>query len=376
MTIQSSITELGLFDLFQVLHINKKTGRLVISDGPDGKGAQIAFKNGDASFAAIHDRVPKEIEVLLVEWGVVDDASLGRIEKNRRKYASLIECLEGEGIASRSHIENFIANCVRENVYEVLKWDRGECRFIEEEIDERREVLVPLNTENLILEGARRIDEWSNIGNKVPSRHSVFALSADSGQGQQLNLKPREWEILALIDGKRSVKEVNDAVSGDLFTTSKLIYGLVVMGVIALAGGEEAAGGAGPEKEARLEDLLREGRALYGRLNLESAATQFEKALAIDPECFEALRMLGEIYYKTDRLSEALVYLAKARALNPENQKAMFIKGYLHARMGEVAKAIAEWEELKEKTANPQIVDLVTKKVSLAREWEKVLQEY
>lgn len=376
MTIQSSIKELGLFDLFQLLHLNKKTGRLLISGGPDGKGAQVSFKNGDVCFASVHDRVPKAIETLLVEWGVVDDASLGRIEKNRRKYPTLIDCLEGEGVSSRSHLENFIANCVRDSVYEIFKWDRGECRFIEEDIDERNEIAVPLNTENLILEGARRIDEWANISGKVPSRHSVFRLSDGGNQGQQLNLKPREWEILSLIDGTRSVKEVNDAVGGDLFTTSKLIYGLVVMGVIELVGGEDGSGTQGASKEPQLEELLSTGREFYKHLNLESAATQFEKALAIDPECFEALRMLGEIYYKMDRLSEALVYLGKARQINPENQKAMFIKGYLHARLGEVSKAIAEWEELREKARNPRIVDLVARKIELAREWEKVLEEY
>ena len=307
MTIQSSIQELKLFDLMQVLHMSKKNGRLMVTDGPEGKRAEIVFKKGDVGFAVIHDRVPKTVETLLVDWGVVDNASLARIEKSRRRYSTLIDCLDGEGIASRGHIENFGANGVRENVYETFKWDRGECRFVEEEIDERREVLVQLNTENLILEGARRIDEWSNIGSKVPSRHSVFDLRVDSLEGQQLNLKPREWEVLALIDGKRSVKEVNDAVGGDLFTTSKLIYGLVVMGVIELAGGGAVAGAPSPEKEARLDDLLKAGRECYGRLNLEEAAAQFEKALAIDPECFEALRMLGEIYYKTDRLSEALL---------------------------------------------------------------------
>jgi lipopolysaccharide biosynthesis regulator YciM len=77
-----------------------------------------------------------------------------------------------------------------------------------------------------------------------------------------------------------------------------------------------------------------------------------------------------------DKMSEALIYLTKARLLNPDNQKAMFIKGYLHARLGEVSKAVAEWEELKEKSTNPQIIDLVTKKLELAREWDKVLQEY
>ena len=375
MTIQSSIQELGLFDLIQVLHINRKTGRLMITDGPDGKEAQVIFKNGDTCFGIIHDRVPRTVETLLVDWGVIDEASLARVEKALRRYPTLIDCLEGEGIVSRGHVENLVANCIRECVYEIFKWDCGECRFIEEEIDERRDIVVPLNTENLILEGARRIDEWSNISGKVPSRHSIFRLSAEAQEGQRLNLKPREWEILSLIDGKRSVKEVNDSVGGDLFSTSKLIYGLVVMGVIELLNGETASV-SGCGGEARLEDLLRGGREYYGRLNLETAAAQFEKAVQIDPECLEALRMLGEIYYKMDKLSEALIYLTKVRLLNPENQKAMFIKGYLHARLGEVSKAIGEWEELKEKSPNRQVVELVTKKLELARQWEKVLQEY
>jgi tetratricopeptide (TPR) repeat protein len=375
MTIQSSIQDLGLFDLFQVLHINKKTGRLIVTDGPGGKEAQIIFHDGDTCFAMTHDRAPRSVSTLLAEWGVIDEGSIARVEKSLPSYPTLIDCLEGEHIAARGHLENFLANCIRECVYEIFKWDRGECRFIEEEIDQRRDIVIPLNTENLILEGARRIDEWSNIGGKVPSRHSIFKLSAVSKDGQRLNLKPREWEILSLIDGKRSVKEVNDAVAGDLFSTSKLIYGLVVMGVIEIVNAETAAV-SGADTEGRLEDFLRSGREHYGRLNLEAAAAQFEKALQIDPECFEALRMLGEIYYKMDKLSEALVYLSKARLLRPDNQKALFIMGYLHARLGDVSKAISQWEELKEKSANRQIVELVTKKLELARQWEQVLQEY
>ena len=375
MTIQSSIKELGLFDLFQVLHINKKTGRLIVTEGPEGKEAQVIFRGGDTCFAVIHDRVPRTISALLADWGVIDEGSIARVENALPKYPTLIDCLEGEHIAARGHLENFLANCIRDCVYDIFKWDRGECRFIEEEIDQRRDIVIPLNTENLILEGARRIDEWSNISGKVPSRHSIFKLSAVVQEGQRLNLKPREWEILSLIDGKRSVKEVNDAVSGDLFSTSKLIYGLVVMGVIELVSGDTAViQDAG--SEGSLDELLRTGREFYGRLNLEAAAAQFEKALQIDAECFEALRMLGEIYYKLDKPSEALIYLTKARSLHPDNQKAMFIKGYLHARLGEITKAIGEWEELAEKTQNPQIAELVSRKIKTAREWEKVLQEY
>ena len=93
-------------------------------------------------------------------------------------------------------------------------------------------------------------------------------------------------------------------------------------------------------------------------------------------DSFEALRMLGEIYYKMDRLSEALQHLRRAREIKPENQKAIFIKGYLHARLGEITQAINEWEELREKSKNGRIVDLVKRRIEVAKEWEKVLSEY
>jgi len=148
-----------------------------------------------------------------------------------------------------------------------------------------------------------------------------------------------------------------------------------VMGVIELTV-DEAEVEISHNNEERVDEFVREGRGYYSRLNLEKAATEFEKALQVDPECFEALRMLGEIYYKLDRLSEALAYLRKARVQRPYNQKTMFIKGYLHARLGEVDMALNEWNDLREQARNPKIIELVKHRISVAMEWEKVLQEY
>jgi len=208
----------------------------------------------------------------------------------------------------------------------------------------------------------------------VPSRHTVFKFCVEK-EGQQLNLKPKEWEILSLVDASRSVFEINEEVGEDLFSTSKLIYGLVVMGVIESVDKEEE-NGADISSEETIETHLRQGRNYYDRLNLEKAAAEFEKIVQIDPECFEALRMLGEIYYKMDRLSEALRFLEKARVQRPDNQKAMFIKGYLHARLGEVEEAIGEWQELKEKAESKKIVKLVEDRISVARKWCRVMEEY
>jgi tetratricopeptide (TPR) repeat protein len=375
MTIQSTIKEIGLFDLFQILHLHRKTGRLIITGTPDDKEAKVVFTEGAVCLATIFEDEPKSAEEQLAEWGVLNSELKKKLAKKMKKYKTLIDAIAGEGATPKKQIQNFVAEHVRDTVFEILKWEAGEYRFDEGKLDEKTEMLVPLNTENLILEGARRIDEWSNVRSKVPSKHSIFRFCTENQEDHQLNLKPKEWEILSLIDGKRTVKEVNDSVGGNLFETSKLIYSLIVMDVIELVDGEEEAE-VQPGSEKKLGDLLKAGRDAYNKLNLEKAASHFEKALEIDSECFEALRMLGEIHYKLDNLTDALSYLSKARGLDPENEKAMFIKGYLHAHMGEISQAVDEWEELGEKTQSPKIAEVVRKRIEIAKEWEKILQEY
>jgi tetratricopeptide (TPR) repeat protein len=375
MTIQSTIREIGLFDLFQILHLHRKTGRLRIESTLENREAKVVFNEGSVCFAAILGASAKSVEEQLVEWGILDTDLKKKLSKKIKKHESMIDAIEGEGGMPRKQIENFIAGHIRDTVFEILKWDTGQYRFDEAELDEWSEALVSLNTENLILEGARRIDEWSNIQDKVPSKHSVFRFGTENQEDHQLNLKPKEWEILSMIDGKRTVKEVSDGVGGDLFATSKLFYSLAVMGVIESVDGEED-GEAQPGNAQKLEDLLKAGREAYGKLHLEKAATHFEKALEIDSDCFEALRMLGEIHYKLDNHTDALDYLSRARELNPDNEKAMFIKGYLHAHLGEISLAVDEWEQLGEKTKNPQIAEVVRKRIEVAKEWEKILQEY
>lgn len=377
MAIQSSISELGLIDLFQLLSLQKKTGQLVISDGPGGREAQVLFSEGAVGFASIYQRIPKTALPLLLEWGVVSRDAVRRVEDTLHSYESLAECLDSEGVIAKQYLNSIVSARTQDAVYEMFKWHQGSCRYTEAgSYDERLHVIVPLNTENLIMEGARRIDEWENITSKVPSSHSVFRICATSDNAQKINLNPKEWEILSLIDGKCSVKEASEAVSCDLFTTSKLIYGLVVMNVIELVEhqpetAEEVETGA-PE----LETLLERGRRFMEEGELERAASEYEKANHLDPGCFEAMRKLGEAYYKLNKLGEASVYLKKARIADPEHEKTIFISGQLHARLGEVAMAVKEWKQLKKLTNNRKISEIMQHNIDTARKWVLVLQRY
>src|SRR5207249_841424 len=79
-----------------------------------------------------------------------------------------------------------------------------------------------ISTEALLMEGARRIDEWSRIEKHVPHLGVVpqLAPAPERGEGA-LDLLPPEWEVLALIDGTRDVRAVAQELGRSEFEVAK-----------------------------------------------------------------------------------------------------------------------------------------------------------
>ena len=64
---------------------------------------------------------------------------------------------------------------IEEAVYFLFTWNAGDVqlRGATSQPDEQ-DYLVSINPESLLLEGARRVDEWSLIEKKIPSFDMVF----------------------------------------------------------------------------------------------------------------------------------------------------------------------------------------------------------
>ena len=52
----------------------------------------------------------------------------------------------------------------------------------------RRYFMVSINPESLLLEGARRVDEWSQIEKKIPSFDLIFAVDPGHAPGEDVGL--------------------------------------------------------------------------------------------------------------------------------------------------------------------------------------------
>jgi tetratricopeptide (TPR) repeat protein len=75
------------------------------------------------------------------------------------------------------------------------------------------------------------------------------------------------------------------------------------------------------------------------------ALASFDKALALDPDHFEALANRGNLLLDLDRAEEALVCFVRVLALEPRHVPARVNRGNALLALGEVEAAIREYDD-------------------------------
>jgi len=131
-----------------------------------------------------------------------------------------------------------------EAVYALAIWRTGEFRF-EAGIPSPRQTIQKSNT-NLLMEAARRLDEWRVLSKKIPSVDLIPEFVILESREGQINLNTMEWLLLSKIDGQRTVKQIAAAAGMSVFDAAKLLYGLVATNLIRLR-----QSGAAPVTERR-----------------------------------------------------------------------------------------------------------------------------
>ena len=126
-----------------------------------------------------------------------------------------------------------------EAVYQLAIWSRGEF-FFETGATVAANTITKTNT-NLLMEAARRLDEWRVLQKKVPSMDLVPEFVIPEGREGQINLNTSEWLILSKIDGRRSIKAIANASSHSTFEACKILYGLIATNLIRLKEGPAPA---------------------------------------------------------------------------------------------------------------------------------------
>ncbi len=333
MAIEGSLREFAVEDIFQLMHLSRKTGELVIVREPSRVRGSVLFDAG-AVVRAVVDGPSPHLGHLLLNAGKITEADLARAEERQVQSPdqSWVEIINSMDVVSEEDVEKHVHFQAQELIIEILDWQDGSFSFAERAIDElERTTWIP--TESLLMESARRADELSALPTAVASNDAVPRLCDGAGEGGILDLLPEEWEVLGQIDGERDLRAIAWALGRSEFEVSKVVSKLVDEELLEIGGPDigrarpphelaldhaEELITAGEFKMAReridrvLRDRSEESRALYLHSlmceragDLEAAATGYETTLSADPLAAEARLRLGLVRLKLGNLEGA-----------------------------------------------------------------------
>ena len=308
MAIKGSLKEASLPDVLQLLSMGKKTGCLAVTHR--NNFGYIYFDKGLISYASIVNRRDRIGDILLKAGSITQaqlDAAISAQATHRDKRIG--ELLVAQGAITRGALHAQIMMQIEEAVYFLFTWTQGTFNFEADVRPEEQDLLVSINPESLLLEGARRVDEWSLIEKKLPSFDLVFDVDRRKLEASGVELTKEQENVILLLDGRRDVASVIEDSGLGEFDVGKAIYGLISAGFAARVG----------------------------------------KTKAVEPEVSDTRvdehRNLGIAFYKTGMLDEAMREFRRVSDLREHDAQARFFIGLSLMRQGKWSDAVAAFQQ-------------------------------
>jgi tetratricopeptide (TPR) repeat protein len=318
MAIKGSLKEASLPDVLQLLAMGQKTGCLSVAER--NNFGYIYFDLGQITYASIVNRRDR-LGDILVKNGLVTPEQLQAAvdEQAHRRDRRLGELLVEMGALTRPALESYMRIQIEEAVYYLFTWTSGTFNFETDVRPDAQDFVVRISPESLLLEGARRVDEWSLIEKKIPSFDLIFVLERARLASSAVSLTPDQERLVPLVDGRRGVTQLIDDSGMLEFDVAKALYGLITAGF-----------------------AHRLGRTRVEAAPVEPAGARTDEH-----------RNLGLAFYKTAMYDEAQREFRRVVELAPGDQQANFFLGLVALRQGRPAEAVEAFRHAAERTARP-----------------------
>jgi tetratricopeptide (TPR) repeat protein len=340
MAIEGPLAELGMQDVLQLLELAHKTGLLTVRSDRLNDEAIVHFTRGAIVFA-VRRRSTRRLGQLLIRAGRLTQRELDRaLELQRANPAQrLAEILLEMGSVGEEELERQLRFQMEETIYEIMPWTDGYFKFEERADLSDQRLLARVRVESLLMEGARRIDEWTRLESKVSGPEAIPMLAEESGRElTPLELRADEWEVLAEIDGQRDIRQLAADLGRSAFDVAKTVYGLVSTGVL------EVAEQQGRMPELQMQSAIADVAALLADGQADEAqklASQLETSY---PERAELAVLSGRTLVAQNRMRAATESFARAVGIDPLSAEAHYLLGFAAVRTGELERATRAWE--------------------------------
>lgn len=216
----------GAADIITFLGNTKRSGALVVLSGPVKK--TIFLEDGDVRMAT-SNQPEDRLGALLFRFGMVTHEQLESALSEQHGKRRLGRVLIDNGVITAHDLYTIIRRQVQEIFFSVLLMRRGVFYFYQIKEEDAPPAQINLSTQNLLLEGVRRIDEMSYFREKIPSADIVLERRPESPPGP---LDEQVQRVFDLVDGQSTLDEIARTSHLGEFETTRIVFHLMQLGHI------------------------------------------------------------------------------------------------------------------------------------------------
>jgi hypothetical protein len=236
--------EVSVTDLLSFFNMFRKSG--VLRFQLPGGEKNLFFQQGEI-ISATSTFPEEDIGEVLFGLGKIDRETLQKMRPFLAEPAAIGRVLVERDAIGAQDLWLALRQQVESIVYHLFTFQGGSFSFLHQAVDQE-EVRLSMSTQNLIMEGLRRVDERALFLRRIPSQDLLPVLTGKTAAGETTAVQ----KLLELIAERRhDVREVIRRSGLGEFDGLRLLHHLVEKGIVVL---EEAP--AAPAFEGELGEVL------------------------------------------------------------------------------------------------------------------------
>ncbi|MDH5527509.1 MAG: DUF4388 domain-containing protein [Nitrospirota bacterium] len=233
MGLKGTFKDFSVSDIIQLIHYQKKSGRLTARKG-DSVWV-LGFEKGKLVHASTDERGMPRLGEILLRQGYIDRESLaGALREQDEKGLPLGQMLVKMGKIQEEDIGHALSFQLQETALNLFFHQDSEYMFERLPVKYDPSLITPINTEFILMEGSRRLDEWPAIADRINGADAVFEHNPEEKPRRNSSTDSHN-RIFELVDGTRTVEGLVRNSGMGVFETARLLGDLVMDRAVVLA---------------------------------------------------------------------------------------------------------------------------------------------
>jgi Domain of unknown function (DUF4388) len=234
MALKGNLRDFSITQLLNLISMARKTGTLILEREPEQ--IYISFREGKLSYA----RNGKDSAGLTMVLYRARKLNASQVRIINEKAAGMSDkelglLLINSNLLSQREILTSLQLYYLSMFNRLFTWNEGLFRFDNELLPPKDKITVRINLENLIIEGTRKMREWEQLQDEIPSLDMALKFSDRPGVNlRNLNLNVEEWKVISFINPKNTIHQIAKATNKNDLEIRRIIYSFIQAGLVEL----------------------------------------------------------------------------------------------------------------------------------------------